>query len=269
MEEDNCHISLKNLLYSCVSEKYRGNEQFVREHSLGYLIAGESHFFTNEGVKIAKAGTIGLARRNQLIKSVKYPPADGGVFQSINIFLNQDFLRKYSVDNKIEPVSRYTGEYIVGLDSDPYLVGYFNSLLPYFTENVQPNESMTELKTKEAVEILLYVRPDLKNFLFDFSEPHKIDLEAFMNENYKYNVPAEQFAKLTGRSLAAFKRDFVKVFNTSPGQWLQKKRLSEAHFLITNKGRKPSEVYLDVGFENLSHFSYAFKKEYGVAPSLA
>jgi AraC-like DNA-binding protein len=83
-----------------------------------------------------------------------------------------------------------------------------------------------------------------------------------------YNVPAGQFAKLTGRSLAGFKRDFEKVFKSPPGQWLQKKRLAEAHFLITRKRRKPSEVYLEVGFENLSHFSYAFKKAYGVAPSL-
>jgi AraC-like DNA-binding protein len=29
----------------------------------------------------------------------------------------------------------------------------------------------------------------------------------------------------------------------------------------------PSEVYVDVGFEDLSHFSYAFKKMFGAAPT--
>jgi AraC family transcriptional regulator, exoenzyme S synthesis regulatory protein ExsA len=263
------HVLLKNVLYSCVSEKTRGNEQFVHEHALGYLISGESHFFTSEGTIIARSGSIGLVRRNQLIKSTKMPAADGEAFKSINIYLSQEFLRKYAADNKIEPVGRYTGSNTMQLPADPFLIGYFNSLIPYFEQKLQPSESMSEIKTKEAVELLLRIKPDLKYFLFDFSEPHKIDLEAFMNKNYMYNVPAGQFAKLTGRSLAGFKRDFMKVFNTPPGQWLQQKRLSEAHFLITNKGRKPSEVYLDVGFENLSHFSYAFKKQYGVAPSLA
>lgn len=125
-----------------------------------------------------------------------------------------------------------------------------------------------ELKTREAVELLLRHDPNLKNFLFDFSEPFKIDLEAYMNQNYTYNVPAAQFARLTGRSLASFKRDFEKIFHTSPGQWLHQKRLSEAYYLIREKGRKSSEVYLDVGFENLSHFSFAFKNAYGVAPSM-
>jgi AraC-like DNA-binding protein len=115
--------------------------------------------------------------------------------------------------------------------------------------------------------LLLRLNPAFYDFLFDFSEPYKIDLEAYMNQNYMFNVPAAQFAKLTGRSLASFKRDFEKVFHTSPGQWLQQKRLSEAYYLIREKGQKPSEVYLDVGFENLSHFSYTFKKAFGVVPS--
>jgi hypothetical protein len=44
-----------------------------------------------------------------------------------------------------------------------------------------------------------------QHFLFDFQEPHKIDLEAFMNNNYKYNVTLSTFAKLTGRSLSTSK----------------------------------------------------------------
>ncbi len=89
-----------------------------------------------------------------------------------------------------------------------------------------------------------------------------------MNRHYMYNVPAVQFARLTGRSLASFKRDFEKIFQTSPGQWLLQKRLEEAHYLIREKGRKPSDVYLDVGFENLSHFSRSFKQAFGVSPSM-
>jgi AraC family transcriptional regulator, exoenzyme S synthesis regulatory protein ExsA len=265
--EDQRYVQRNNFLYSCVEEKYRGNEQFVKEHALGYIMQGESHFMTNDGTRIAPQGSMGMVRRNQLVKTVKVPP-DGGEFKSINILLSQEFLRKYAADHKIEPVGRYNGEGMIPMPNDPFLLGYFHSLLPYFSQNVQPSESMCELKTKEAVEILLSIDPNLKYFLFDFSEPYKIDLEAFMNKNFTYNVPAEQFAKLTGRSLASFKRDFEKIFNTPPGQWLQKKRLAEAYYLITRKGRKVSEVYLDVGFENLSHFSYAFKKAYGVAPSM-
>ena len=46
-----------------------------------------------------------------------------------------------------------------------------------------------------------------------------------------------------------------------------KPALQAAYYLIKEKGKAPSEAYLEVGFEDLSHFSFAFKKKYGVAPS--
>ncbi len=46
------------------------------------------------------------------------------------------------------------------------------------------------------------------------------------------------------------------------------KRLTDAYYLLKQKGAKVTDVYLDVGFKDLSHFSFAFKKAYGVAPSM-
>ena len=88
-----------------------------------------------------------------------------------------------------------------------------------------------------------------------------------MNKNYTYNVSSAQFAKLTGRSLASFKRDFAETFRTSPGNWLKDKRLSEAYYLIKKKSQNPRDIYLALGFENLFHFYTAFKKKYGHTPA--
>jgi AraC-like DNA-binding protein len=268
MVQDNDHILLNNLLYSCVDETKRSNEQFVNEHSLGYIIAGSVLCTTTEGEAVVEEGTIGLVRRNQLIKSVKIPPVGGGDFKSINIFFSQDILRRYSVENNIQATGHYNGDKYRLLPDDPFIKGYFDSLLPYFNQPERLSTALIELKTKEALELVLKADPSLKDLLFDFAEPYKIDLEAFMNKHYMYNVPVDNFARLTGRSLAGFKRDFGKIFSTSPGLWLQQRRLSEAYYLIKERGAKPSAVYLDLGFENLSHFSFAFKKTFGVSPSL-
>jgi AraC-like DNA-binding protein len=80
-------------------------------------------------------------------------------------------------------------------------------------------------------------------------------------------VPIERLSYLTGRSLATFKRDFKKLFDLPPQKWLIQKRLKQAHFLITEQKQKPSEVYIQVGFESLSHFSVAFKQQFGYNPS--
>jgi len=91
----------------------------------------------------------------------------------------------------------------------------------------------------------------------------KLELVEFMEKNYTFNLSLEKFGYLTGRSLTTFKKDFQKAFKSTPGKWLTHKRLELAHYQIFEKKRKPSDVYIYVGFENLSHFSFAFKKQFG------
>ncbi|WP_197933121.1 helix-turn-helix domain-containing protein [Spirosoma aureum] len=87
-----------------------------------------------------------------------------------------------------------------------------------------------------------------------------------MDKNFMFNMTMEKFGYLTGRSLTTLKRDFKKAFNTTPQKWLTQKRLERAHYQLTRKKRKPVEVYFEVGFESLSHFSFAFKKQFGYSP---
>jgi AraC-like DNA-binding protein len=63
-----------------------------------------------------------------------------------------------------------------------------------------------------------------------------------MLKNYHFNVHLNRFAYLTGRSVATFKRDFEKIFNTTPSRWLQQQRLREAYYLIKEKGCRASDV---------------------------
>jgi AraC-like DNA-binding protein len=80
-------------------------------------------------------------------------------------------------------------------------------------------------------------------------------------------MPMEKLGYLTGRSLSTFNRDFKKQFNSTPQKWLTEKRLALAYYQLSEKKKKPTEVYLEVGFEDLSHFSFAFKKKYGLSPT--
>lgn len=108
----------------------------------------------------------------------------------------------------------------------------------------------------------MQLHPELSDILFDFGIPGRLDLEEFMQKSYRFNVSMERFAFLTGRSLSAFKRDFKTIFNETPNRWLTKRRLQEARFLVEQKKQRPTDIYLDLGFEDLSHFSFAFKKEF-------
>jgi AraC-like DNA-binding protein len=228
------------IVYSQVAEKEREKDGFLAETVLA---------------------------RHQLVKMTK-TPLHGEDYKIIYILLSQDVLRKYALENQVDLQEKYMGKSNIFIPPNEFILGFFQSLIPY---KDKPKAGIANklgmLKVKEAVELLLYSMPGLKAFLFNFSEPNKIDLEKFMLNNFHFNVPVEKFAQLTGRSLAGFKRDFQKTFGRSPRQWLQDKRLTEARYQIENKSKKPSAIYLDLGFESLSHFSNSFKQKFGVAPS--
>ena len=53
----------------------------------------------------------------------------------------------------------------------------------------------------------------------------------------------------------------------SPEKWLIQRRLQAAHELLKDKSKSVTDVYVEVGFRNMSHFSTAFKKRFRIAPS--
>lgn len=256
----------KQIVYSCYVNRTREGEQFVPVHVFTYQISGSLIFNDGKDAHICNEGAFRFIRRNNLIKFLKQPP-ENGEFKTISVYLEEETLRDFSMEYGYTADKQVESPVVTALKPDPLFKSYMQSLQPYDTLNESGNDDLVKLKLKEAILILLKVNPELKNVMFDFSEPGKIDLEAFMLQHFHFNVAMKRFAYLTGRSLATFKRDFEKIFHTSPSRWLQQKRLQEAYYLIKEKGRKTSDVYLEVGFEDLSHFSFAFKKAYGVAPS--
>ena len=255
------------LFYSYLSTTRKEKVGFFEHSTLVLQVSGRFAMETSSGMVSMRSGEMLLIRKNQLGEITK-TPLEGEDYQTIVIVLKEDLLRTIALEEHIEIGGKYGGEPNILIPENDFLRGFFQSVIPYVHH---PEEKIMTalgmLKVKEGVQLLLYAMPGLKEFLFDFSEPHKIDLEKFMISNFHFNVPVEKFAQLTGRSLAGFKRDFQKIFGTSPRQWLQEKRLTEARHLIEKKNKKPSAIYLDLGFESLSHFSHSFKKKFGKAPT--
>jgi len=242
----------------------REGEAFVTDHIFSCIISG-SHDVWIAGRKYSfKKGDCRFFKRNQLAKYVKNT-AEGG-FKSIAIHIDQLTLKEMSRRHNIVDQKEYQGDELLWVDQNIQLKAFIDSLIHY-SAATKPSDSIVSLKTQELILLLMQNDLRFKHILFDFSEPAKIDLEPFMNRHYRYNVSLKGFAFLTGRSLSAFKRDFEKLFQISPGKWLTQKRLQEAKFRIEEKREKPTQIYPELGFQDLSHFSYAYKKAFGYAPN--
>ena len=255
------------IFYSYLSAKRKEKVCLWNHHTLILQVSGTLVLETSAHQIAIDGGQLLLIGRNQL-GVLKKTPVPGGNYETIVISLQEDLLRRIALEEKLDAELKYPGAPNVLISTNEFLQGYFQSIIPYARNS---GSAMTDelgiLKVKELVKLLLLAMPELRSFLFDFSEPHKLDLQKLMLHNFHYNIPIEQFAELSGRSLSAFKRDFVKMFGAPPRQWLQDRRLLEARHILITKEAKLSAIYLDLGFESLAHFSRSFKKKFGITPS--
>jgi len=259
-------VSKANIFLTCTEEKYYNNELIVEKNTLIRMISGEMIIILPDIRYTVGAGDTIYFPRNELAKVIK-TPKDGRPYKSVAIYFTPEAMQQYFIKHHLKPVhaGAKTGVHLT--DRHPLLDSLFNSLLPYFDLKNELPLSIAEGKLDEAISIVKIIDPDLFGNIGNFEEPGKINLAEFMEKNFMFNMPINKFGYLTGRSLTTFKRDFKKAFYTTPQKWLTQKRLELAHFQLTEKKRKPVDIYLEVGFENLSHFSYAFKKQYGYAPT--
>lgn len=240
-------------------------EQFIPEHIFMYLAKGDVVGYDGDKKYPLRSGEYCLMRKNHLARYTKQE--ENGQFEKVVLVFDEDFLKSFQEKHRYYSTAIAPKGAFYELKKDQLIPNFVQSLMPYYSGYGKIDDAFSFIKREELLLILLKANPDLVNILFDFGIPEKIDLEAFMNQNYKFNVGLERFAYLTGRSLSSFKRDFMRIFAQTPSRWLTQKRLKEAHFLISKKQQRPNEIYLDLGFEDLSHFSFAFKKLFGYAPT--
>jgi AraC-like DNA-binding protein len=240
-------------------------EVVFEHHMLVWFISGETRIIQADASYTFNAGDIFLIPRNQLATVINYPK-NGKAHKAVAMHLTKerlkDFYARHTSSGRMQ-----TFQKVYRFRKHPLLESCLASLIPYFDlgEDLPPN--IANIKIEEAISILRSIDKGVDGLLADFDDPGKIDLTDFMERHYMFNMTMDKFGYLTGRSLATFRRDFKKTFNTTPQKWLTEKRLGLAHYQIAEKHRKPIDVYFEVGFENLSHFSYAFKNQYGYPPN--
>ena len=266
----NCNESLITV-FSCPLEAQLMKSKFAalwtQYNYLFYVIDGRKIWHTVKGSYDIQKETCVFVRKGAWIFENFLERG----FCVVMFFIPDEFICK-TLKTRATPLrpAVSTFEPLMFVDKTDTLSAFFLSISSYFDSTHEPDRSLLELKFKE---LILTIADNPKNaallayFCSLLNEPQHVTLQRVMEENYCFNLSLEQYAELCNRSLSTFKRDFEKLYKTTPGKWLLEQRLHHAWRLLHDTNKSIGDVCFESGFESVSHFSKVFKERFGTSPS--
>ncbi|MCI5083084.1 MAG: AraC family transcriptional regulator [Saprospiraceae bacterium] len=268
--KDHRHLQIDGctLVESCSFQQEIRDTIYLPEHFIIHIRQGQLHVRSEGKEVILGAGETLFARKGSHFHFRKSICPQAKRYESMIFFLQPHFIRQFISEYQSEHLlPGPANERLIKLPASELMEAYVQSVFPYIDLKVSFDAALLRLKTFELLYHLSSEAPELPALLQQILRQHKPDLIATMETHFRRNLSLPEFARLSGRSLAAFKRDFKQTFHLSPGKWLKAKRLELAHTMLKDTGQKPVDIYLEVGFSSYAHFSKSFKAHFGYSPS--
>lgn len=237
----------------------------LRMHMFSFLQIGKKEVhFAETSVRVDKNQSILTTKGNCLWTELL--DTENSYYCKLFFFSEKvlkDFLKKHPISSK----ERAQENPFFIIENDNFISAFITSLSAIGNNQLHQNESLIKVKFEE---ILLYLSGKYGNqfssFLQSLIQEKNSTFRDVVERHVYSNLKVEEIAFLCNMSLSTFKRHFKEEFQASPGKWLLDQRLEKAKILMEQRDVKASEVYLEIGYNNLSNFSTAFKNKFGISP---
>jgi len=188
-------------------------------------------------------------------------------FEAVIFFIDDFLIKKFLLSHTKALDKTTLNSKVVKTEVSTQISKYIYSLSAIY-KNTTSNQALLDIKVLEFL-WLLSLQESSKMLISSLISPiKKRNIKEFMQENYLGNLKINDYATLTGRSVSTFNREFKRLYGTTPNRWLIHNRLSKSHELLSSTNLNVTQVSMEVGYENVSHFIKAYKKVYGVTPKL-
>lgn len=229
------------------------------DYQIIYIASGKAHFYFNGAEKIISAGNTVLYRPGEEQDYYYYGTDQTEVYWVH--FTGSD------VKNMLQRHGIADDMHVIHTGSSPH----YNHLFLQMIQELQLcQEHYEDLIANHLQHLfILFHRmindnyPDPNPFLV----PEMVSAIRFFQENYRKTIHIEEYAAAHHMSVSWFIRCFKKLTNSTPAQYIQSLRMSNAQILLESSNYSIAEIADIIGYENPFYFTRLFKKRYGISPS--
>lgn len=168
-----------------------------------------------------------------------------------------------------EPKDKSSNRSNEKINNDFLIQKYIEGLLFYFENPSLINEDILVLKLKEII-LLLSQTQNAESVQIVLSQLFSKTSYAFrqiIEANLFSNSTIEQLAEQNNLSVSSFKREFAKIYNDTPANFIRNKKLEKAAELLRVSDKRITEIAFECGFNDLANFTKSFNDRYHVSPT--
>ncbi len=254
---------LSCIIIKSVQEADLQNERYLAAHAITLVLNGSLQVENPDGkITIINKNQIVLLPKGLYMISDIIPKNQS--FEAVVFFFDEEIIDEFLIGFEVRKPENSSETVIIDYDQNLRL--FVDTLITLYRGKFQ--NQFTKSKLLEFLH-LIAVSDKGKTFiskLQSLKHRERRNIKKFMIGNFEKPLDIEDYAYLTGRSISTFRRDFKSKFNISPKKWLIEKRLEKAAALLKEKSDSVTNIALQVGYENTSHFIKAFQKKFDISP---
>lgn len=247
------------------SQEISKQQIILNQNIFSFLLEGTKEvFFDNSAIAINDSKFLVMKSGNCLMTEKR---SGNSNYRSVVLFFKNEIVSKFIQKNELHKIESKVYKSVYAFEYDEFIKRFVYSLLDISKLSKDLQKKMLEVKFEE---IMFYLIEKYgTDFLYSLainSDNATQKFTTIIESSHLNKLTLKELAFLCNMSVSTFKREFEKHYSESPIKWFQNKRLEFAQYLLQQEQKNPSEVYFEVGYENLSSFTQAYKLKYGVTP---
>ncbi|QUS55692.1 helix-turn-helix transcriptional regulator [Pseudovibrio brasiliensis] len=260
-----------SVFHKLIRDDMRDIEFFTSTPCLAFVISGRESFSSAEHEEFVLNDGEMLFMGRDLHMISDFTNEDGPL-EAVLFFFDTAVIAEFLKRKRIAEGDKAAAHQPFKVEANASISEYVAGLKSIYKDLNKAPSDLVRMKLLELLSLvdLLGHEQRLLSFLIGVSAAGKRrNIKHLMRNGNAYNLSVKDFAKLSGRSVSSFNRDFKRLNGVTPSKWLLDARLEKARELVFESKLSVTEIAMQIGFANTSHFIKAFKGRYDETPKQA
>lgn len=250
-------------------------------HEINIVIRGKGMHYIEENCLEATVGDIFI-----IPPEVRHGYVGAPDFDVFHVLIHRRFIEKHSFDFQslesyfdlfsAEPIMRTKSKkplYLKLSDERFEKVRALLSQMEEYPDTALASDCLARNGlTTVLISMLCKAYSESENSVDTGGGLHRAD-ECFMkaiskiHESYKEKLSVCELAKIANLSRSAFVRKFTEICKLPPSEYLTKRRLEAAEYLLLHSALSVADIAFETGFYDASHLNKVFTAQNGISPN--